>query len=281
MLSFGRAEPFQVRVFSTLNSPGPFGNYMALLMLLSLPELTPKRPLLTAQFILWLVAFGLSLDRSGWVMFMLGAALYLVGTGKLQRLVAIGAVFAAAFVLVPALLPDNPITVNISDRLGTLTDLGHDESVSDRQDLYDQSVKEVLSTPAGMGLGLTGIATKLGNDTDYIDSGVLARLMEMGVFGAGLMAAALIMTISFSWKMYTRARSVRADQIVNTALVSLAMQWSLILLELSGDAHGGLLGLMMWLTVGLLSTSTLAEHAPMRVVNGRMKPVLQPSSELG
>src|SRR4030081_1469123 len=54
-LSFGKPFPFQVRVFSMLNSPGPFGSFMACILHMVFPTFAPPRPSLLAQMPFWLI----------------------------------------------------------------------------------------------------------------------------------------------------------------------------------------------------------------------------------
>jgi len=244
--SFGRPEPFQVRVFSVLNAPGPFGNYLAFVLLFALPRLSLRRPWLLAQMPLWLVAFGLTLDRSGWLMFAVGFCVYAVLSPQRLALIAtlavIVGVFAGIATLGSALPGSDVFTTTIGERLATLTDLSTDHSASDRQDVYARGIDLFWLAPAGRGLGVVGTSAKLGSAgaTVDFDSGFLARLIELGIPGLLMLCASWYLLIAGERGAAGTRASLDARAMVVGATVAL------FALQLSGDV-AGVLVVLLWL----------------------------------
>jgi hypothetical protein len=262
-LSFGRAEPFQVRVFSVLNSPGPFGNFMAAMLLLALPRLSLSRPLLLVQIPVWLIAFGLSLDRSGWLMFAAGALVYLgFAPRRLTLLATFGStavLLAAAVAILPGLIGNDLISTSVSDRIATLSDVGNDRSAEERAVVYAGGFLEFENAPLGRGLGTLGTATKLSDAAISIDfdSGVLARLIELGAPGALLLVAALAWLASACYAGATSRAAPTPIDGRSVAASGLGLIVGLITLELAGEV-AGLLVLLLWLFAALAVRSYAA-----------------------
>jgi putative inorganic carbon (hco3(-)) transporter len=267
--SFGRAEPYQIRVFSVLNSPGPFGSFMATMLLLSLPRLSLKRPLLLAQIPLWLVAFGLSLDRSGWLMLATGALVYLVVAPRrivlLAAVAASGALLAAGIIILPELTGNDRVSTLVGTRIATLADLNSDRSAQDRAGLYSRGTVDFGSAPMGRGLGVVGTSAKLGEARTTIDfdSGVLARLIELGFPGILLLAGAIAALAATFFGIATRPPAGGELDGRNIAASALALVAGILELELAGDV-AVLLVLMLWLFAALAVRS--GEFSPVRLV---------------
>jgi hypothetical protein len=254
--SYGYAVPFQIRVFSVLNSPGPFGNFMAAMLLLALPRLSPTRPLLLVQIPVWLIAFGLSLDRSGWLMFAVGTLVYLAfAPRRLTLLATLGStavLLAAAVAILPGLIGNDLVSTIVGDRIATLSDIGSDRSAADRSVVYTDGILEFENAPLGRGLGIVGTSTKLSvtqGTTDY-DSGVLARLIELGLPGVLLLVAAAASLASACYAGATSRAAATPIDGRSVAASGLGLIVALISLELSGDV-AGLLVLMLWLFAAL------------------------------
>jgi putative inorganic carbon (HCO3(-)) transporter len=254
--SFGSPEPFQIRVFSMLASPQPFGTFMALMLLLALPQLSLKRPLLLIQLPIWLIAFGLSLDRSGWLMFAFGLLIYIVLTPRRGMLLVTASISTAMVlglvVALPEVIGNDAVLTSLSNRMASLSDLDRDRSENDRRQLYASSMAMMSEAPLGEGLGVFGTATKLSSPPteSYIDSGFIARFVEMGVPGAALFLAtlAVLATALFrTWQQARRSSDILLQGIAGIALTSLS---SLFWLQLSGEVSG-LPMFTLWLICGI------------------------------
>jgi putative inorganic carbon (HCO3(-)) transporter len=256
MLSVGTAHPFELRVFSTLNAPGVFGNFIALVAILALPRLTLKRPWFVAEFTIWMLAFALSLVRTGWIMFALGALVYCVMTRRFKVIAIMLSIGMLITIGLSSLDPGNPLVSVLSSRFATLTDIKNDVSYNARSDLYAQLLPEVVQTPIGVGLGTFGTASKISNNGAMIDSGIIARFLEMGWGGAGMFFAALFLCSNHTFDQFILSENHHQYRKRDTFAVLLAMQVAMIFLDFSGESYLGLLGLMFWIPLVTVVPST-------------------------
>ncbi len=254
-MSFGTPEPFAIRVFSTFSSPGPFAAFLACMLLLALPYLTSKRPWRLAQVALWLVALGLTFGRTGWLMFALGLAVYVFFATRRGTLLAAVAIcvmlILGGLAIVPSAAASDRFTSGFLARFQTLSELGDDRSANDRRNLYAEGLGEFEAAPLGRGLGVIGLATKLGDagrTTDF-DSGILARMIEMGTPGALLLLAAFVGCFGTLLSGWAEARSREVGR-QNAAAAAIAILAAIAANEFSGDV-GGILALLLWLNVSL------------------------------
>lgn len=178
--SIGNPEPFQVRVFSTLNSPGPFSVVMMAGLLLLLSRGSNLRwPALGVG----LVSFLLSLVRSAWGGLVVAVLFMISQRSRLRSRLVI--IMMAAVVLATPLLYIPPVAERIGERLGTVTNLENDTSFQARLDFYRDFAPQAFLNPLGSGMGATGVATKLNS------SG--GELGELGNFDGGVMEIAFIL----------------------------------------------------------------------------------------
>lgn len=247
MLSIGTAHPFQLRVFSTLNAPGIFANFVALVAILALPRLTLKRPWFVAEFTIWMLAFGMSLVRTGWIMFALGTLIYCIMTRRFKVIAYILSITVLMTIGVSSLDPNNPLVTVLVNRFSTLSDIQSDASYNARSDLYAQLLPEIAQTPIGVGLGTYGTASKISNSGTMIDSGFIARFLEMGWAGAAMFFAALFLCSSQTFDQFIHSGNQRQYGKRDTFAVLLGMQIAMIFLDFSGESHLGLIGLMFWI----------------------------------
>lgn len=253
-LSFGKPLPYQVRVFSMLNSPGPFGCFLACILLMSLPALSVRRPLLLAQVPFWLIAFGLSLDRTGWLMFALGLCVYACFSPRPVVLVtmvgASAALLAAVMAVLPGVIGNDLIVTSINDRFGSFSSLESDDSAEQRQALVGDGLGQFFSAPLGRGLGITGTSTKLGEAgaTSDFDSGFLARLIEMGVPGSLLYSSTFALMFFTLLRLWHSAKKHADTAMQGVTAMAIALELSLLSLLISGDLSGLPL-LLLWLLV--------------------------------
>jgi hypothetical protein len=188
MASNGSPEPFKVRVFSTMNSPGPF----SLIMMAGLLLVPSGKGLLR-----WislgpgLVSFLLTLVRAAWGGYAVGM-IYIAArvTGKLKGRV-ITVILTLAVVLLP-LLTIGPVADQISKRMESLSSVQNDDSFNVRVAMYIDDASICFLNIPGAGLGSTGTSTKL--DTAHgelgkfanFDSGLLNLPYVLGWPGAVL-----------------------------------------------------------------------------------------------
>ncbi len=268
--SFGRPAPFEIRVWSTLNDPGSFSLFLAVALLFVLPELTLRRPLLLLQVPFWFIAFGLTLVRTGWLMFAIGTAFYLVlspGRAKVLVTFSIAAAMIVGIVAVlPAVIGNDTMLTSLITRFSTLQNLDEDESRQERQALYSYAPQIILGAPFGAGLGIVGGATRLGSSgttTDF-DSGWLARSLEMGLPGLALYIVPQVLLFGTAFQVWLRGRSEKDTVMQSVAAIAAAHFAAFVLLEFAHDANG-LPTMAFWL---IESLSLSAFH---RGTAGRLK----------
>ncbi len=130
MDSQGLPEPEHVRVFSTMNSSGPFAT---VLMAALLVALTSRGALRWPAAIAGLAAFGLSLVRAAWLGWVAAAIFLLLrlrgASSKLRLLVTC---FGALSLI--AVVSSGPVGQVLKERLETFTSLEEDYSYQTRRD---------------------------------------------------------------------------------------------------------------------------------------------------
>lgn len=198
MASNGTPEPFGVRVFSTMNSPGPFA-LMAMGLLVVVPS---SRGLLR-----WLalgpgvVAFLLSLVRSAWGGWTAAVAFIAVKAGGRMRARLLGMLLGLSVVGLP-LLTIGPVADQVGKRLESFDDIRSDNSFAVRMEMYATFAQVAFFHPVGAGLGSTGTATKLTNadnelgDHANFDSGIMNLPFVLGWPGVILYGLGLVSLLS-------------------------------------------------------------------------------------
>jgi O-antigen ligase len=185
MTTIGRPLPFEVRVFSTLNSPTPFAMVMVagLLMLLETRPWVHVCMGLPAYF-----AFLLSLVRTAWGGWLIGVGVY--ATYLRPRAGLRVAAMLGLLVLAVAFLTSTPLGSRIERRLESFTMLGEDRSLAAREASSAVVLELILNEPLGRGLGATGSARRLAtSSTITFDNGFLNVFFSLGWAGGLLYLA--------------------------------------------------------------------------------------------
>jgi hypothetical protein len=177
----GRPEPFGIRVWSTMNSPGPFTTAVTAALLLVFVD---KRWIRVPAALSGFVAFLLSLVRSGWLGWGVGLLSILVSCRKyiLRMLLAL----AAGLVLLLPALQYKPFADAVQTRLQTLQTIGRDESANERASEYESLEDEMVRSPFGLGL------TNKDRLKGYVLDSTLLRLpLQLGWLGCLLYVVGL------------------------------------------------------------------------------------------
>jgi len=272
MQSIGQPEPFEVRVFSTLNSPGVLGAYLSLAMLHLIPLIRRAPILAYSTMLLGSITFLLSLLRAGWVAVIGGLFVYFIFSERrfaLAKMLAISIAVLAIGTLVLQNTPgfEKPVEV-LSQRFASLGDVDHDYSAIDRENQIQEGAENAHANPIGYGLGVFGTVTAI-NSYDgmnaLIDNGFLARLIELGLVGfAGYLApfigAAALCFLHFldSWKPGNTTLS-KTDHLALAA----GSITALMLLNIFGDFDRGVTSFVGWMAIFFfVSLSTPSTQAP-------------------
>ncbi|MEM8502889.1 MAG: O-antigen ligase domain-containing protein [Cyanobacteria bacterium P01_D01_bin.1] len=177
--SAGRPEPMGFRIWSTLNSPGPFGNIMksSLLVLFSV-----RSSVLIPSLITGYLAFLLSLIRSAWGGWFVGV-LVLLASMKAKHQMQIFVMIAVFGVAIFSLASIDSFSA-IGDRVGSLTRLQTDGSANIRLRTFGLLIDDALASFVGKGIG----------DRHY-DWGIFIFLFNLGWFGTVFYAGGLLMLV--------------------------------------------------------------------------------------
>ena len=235
--SIGTPEPFEVRVFSTLNAPGPFAVVvMAGLLLVFGGGGAARLPGAAAGF----VGFALSAVRSAWGGWVVGFLVVASSLPLRLRTRLLGTLLLLGIVAVP-LLSLGPVGELFSERLGTVTDLSSDTSFNARLALYADLSSFTADNPLGQGLGSTGVATGLSNKTSLqdLDSGVIAVIYTFGLLGTLYFAGGAIFLFGRVLATGLRSRSLGDAVYVGISVAGLS--------QLAfGNAWTGVSGMVLW-----------------------------------
>jgi hypothetical protein len=187
--SSGKPEPLGIRVWSTLNSPGPFGDYMAtgLAILLSC-----HGSFVAPSAAVGFLSFLLSVVRTAWIGWFLGMVSLITFLPTKQKTRLALTIILLAIIVIPLSMIE-PFATTISTRMGTLGDLSNDGSTLERKAAFSLLINDALSQVIGTGIG-----------TFDTDSAFLVLMFELGWIGTipyiGSLIAIIIKVFSFDVK---------------------------------------------------------------------------------
>lgn len=268
LASIGVPEPFGLRVFATLNSPGTASFFFVFVVLLGLDRLDVRRPGPMFAVTLCVAALALTNVRSAWLALALGVVIFFVVSPQRGRpLLAVAAIGIVSLVLAlnaSALLGYKDATAQLVARLDTFSDVDSDASANDRRRETVEAAHQAWSEPLGQGLGTVGTSTKLGAGGGQLtlDNGYMSRFLEMGVVGFAFYVVTLCAGIAFALRalVLSGARNDRVRQSI--AATAVCVQVALLGMDLSVDAHGALPGVVFWLLLALVLRDESGELHP-------------------
>jgi len=239
--SAGNGQAEQVRLFGTLNSPGPYGFVLMGSLIFALVLRGPLRIFAAA---LGFPAFGLCLVRSAWGGWVLSTLFLLIFVrGRTQfRIIAAG--FTIAMLALP-LITITPVASAIDKRLATFGNIEQDQSYQSRASLYQNFTPTALSTPFGIGFGGNGLGTKLSDVMVYgFDSGLLQIPYQFGwVFGA-----------AFIWALGAlglRAIAAARSTNDNVKIAAAGVFCTMVVETVAGPMFSGADGLVTWTALAI------------------------------
>jgi hypothetical protein len=179
MNSIGTPEPFEVRVFSTLNSPGSLAMFLAAAVLYLAD--TGHRLRVPAQIVGYGV-LALTLVRAAWLGCLLGLVVLLI-TGSARAKATV--LMALALVTVAVLQISGPLQTVITDRIDETREGRQDDSFVARMALHSEIVPNLANDLLGQGLGASGSASQMATDGAIgrvtLDSGLLDFAYALGL----------------------------------------------------------------------------------------------------
>ena len=240
--SIGAPLPYLVRIFGTLNTPGPFASVLAAGALLLLTQKGTWRFLSIA---ITLVALLLTRTRAVWIAFVIGIIIEQV-TQPVARLPKRTATLVVVVLLALPLLAIPKFRAQIMPRLSTLSNIQSDNSFLKRVQLSEQTASDVVETAEGNGLGLTGGATKLRVPPGVrsLDNGFLEVFFIFGWPGGTMLLLGVGGMIIQSFRFFEAKRDPFANSVRATAVSILSM------LPI-GDVFTGSTGTLLWGMIGM------------------------------
>jgi hypothetical protein len=241
--SIGWPQPFEVRVWSTMNAPLPFGVVMMAGLLFTFAATGPLRFVAAVPGYL---SFLLCLVRTAWFGWAIGVLFMLVSIRGVQKMKLLAVAALVGLLSLPLLLLE-PVAETVTSRFESMQELREDTSYRARLRLYRDMLLLSATNVIGEGLGATGLATKLANAGEpglIFDSGVLDFMFVLGWPGTILYVGGLIWLLAnaFDTPAWHQNLAVHAARAI--VLATLAMHLSLNMLT-------GVAGMVFWSFLGL------------------------------
>jgi hypothetical protein len=237
--SFGHPDPFEIRVWSTLNSPGSFGVVMLVALILLFGTKTRYKAIFAAA---GYISMLLTMVRTAWLAWLLAVILLLSNyRGAMLRRFLFGLILLPLCLLPIALSPE--IAQMAQDRLSTMQSVQQDGSFQDRRAMYEVVTEELIKNPAGIGL-----RNYFTVDGFVLDSGFLQALAMLGFTGTALFAVGVLFGIGslITPKPAGLLRSL--DQQENAFRVVVLV---CIAEVISGNPFMNVGGALLWIFLGL------------------------------
>jgi hypothetical protein len=234
--SAGSPEPFKIRVWSTMNSPGPFATViMAGLLLLFNSQEALRVPAAIAGYL----AFLLSAVRAAWGCWFVGLLTLLTSLKAHLQMRLIITILLIAVCVFP-LTSMSQFSEGINSRVQSLGNLQKDNSAQDRAGIYRRNINLALSNGLGNGTGNLLIVKENGQlEPIVLDSGILDLFFTLGWFGAIPYLAGIFLLL---FELFQGSES-RLDTFVSTAR---AISLSLFLAIPFGTSTVSLSGIVFW-----------------------------------
>lgn len=255
MQSIGVPEPFEVRVFSMLNSPGPY----AMVALAGIIVLFAHRGILARiATVAGVGGFLLSLVRSAWGGWVVALG-YMIfrSQGVMRKRLTI--ILCMCVLLTIPLFSVSSIADRVASRSESFTALQEDNSFLVRLHFFGVSARWVLSDPIGDGLGSVGSTSKLstGSKHQAFDNGIFSIMFSLGWLGGGLFYTALFLLFRRMW----RIDGASADP---STVVFSAIFVSFIAVLPFTNTFAGVSGLVVWMGLSLTLASGRYHKVPVQ-----------------
>jgi len=248
--SFGKPNAFEVRVFSTMNSPGVAAVFSASAMLFLMGE----GAIASLMALIAVPLLALTLLRAAWFgcgMGLLIAFLLMpmVRRVRLLAMIAAAVLGISLFMSSPAVSPE--LQNYLLLRWNSLFELKSDSSAADRLTTYALSMDRMANAPWGEGYGANASAATTSQKREELslDSGFLEALITYGIVGGLLYLLALFYLVFVGFKACLRNR--------DRSVMWFASLASLIVCLPFGSHQTGESSFVGWISLGLLLASTM------------------------
>ena len=233
MINVGQPYPYQVRIFSMLDSPGPFAVTLGvgLIMLFIGRGLLPIVAAVPGY-----IGFLLAQVRGTWIGWMVAiGTIFLTVTGRLR--IRLLWMTAAILILTFPLVIQGPIAGQTTSRAQSLTNLEEDGSFRARMSMYQSTTVRILMNPIGWGLGSRGF-----------DSGIITLFWNLGWPGGFLYLSGLAFLLLELYR-----ESTFFGKIVGGVAAGYLIQFFA-----GGQLLGQVSGVLFWSLTGLAVASKVA-----------------------
>jgi O-Antigen ligase len=249
--SIGGPHPFKVRVWSTMNAPQPFALAMMAGLLFAFAAKGPFRFLAAGP---GYVSLLLSLVRTAWLGWVIGAVFLLVRARGVQRIRLLAIGILVCLLSLPLLLVE-PVADRVTGRFETMQEIEGDDSFRARLALYSDFFLTASNNVVGEGIGSANRATKLADGDDFaefrnIDSGVLEAMFVLGWPGTLLYVGGLCWLLSEAFS----GRASRQDPAVQAAG---AVVLAILAMTTSFNTLVGVGGMVFWTFLGLMLSARM------------------------
>jgi len=247
-VTMGPPAPQQFRVFSTLNSTGPFAFVMiaGLLMLFSRKTVAGWLAIVPGY-----LSIMLTLVRAAWGGWIVGLVYMIIRMrGRLRRHLLF-TLTGGVLVLIPILILSPSTTERIGTRANTIQNLEEDGSFQDRFALYVQAAPRILQNPLGNGIGSTGRAAKLENEDGTVvsfDSGIFDVLLSLGWIGS-------LFYVGGITAIFVSLLQVDAESTDQFTIISASIALSFFAMMLFVNMMIGVTGAIAWTFMGMVIAS--------------------------
>lgn len=179
--SRGKPEPFQIRVWSTMEASQGFASTMMAGLLLLF---CGRGGLLRFSAMgVGYVAFLLSRARAGWISWLVGLVAF-ISLQKLKHQIRTVVSIAIGVIIVVPLIFYEPIYENVSQRVETLSNVQEDRSLEARSAGYNYLLGQAIAEPLGKGLRFSDTVETGQTGYSLSDGAILPLLFSLGWFGA-------------------------------------------------------------------------------------------------
>jgi putative inorganic carbon (HCO3(-)) transporter len=243
MTSIGHSEPMMVRVFSTLNSPGPAGVYFS--FALAVMVMNKKwRAFGVVGILIVVFALLLTLVRSSWI----GLAAMIIAyfmQAKSKNKMKLVAMLAGLVLFYQFVLPNLPGSESIATRFESFGNLSEDTSYQERLAFSTQITSYISANPIGNGLGSTGLSAKLNNTAlQDFDNGYLNIFYTFGLPGGLLFIGLLLFLLVYTFNNDSGYREYNH--------LAFATMVAVMFLLLSSNILPGVGGVCIWFLIAMI-----------------------------
>ena len=256
LVSIGISEPQEVRVFSTLNAPGPFAIVVMVGLLLVFSSSGAVR---TLGAVAGFVGFALSAVRSAWGGWVVGFLIVASSLPLRLRVRLLGTLLLLGIIATP-LLSLGPVGELFNQRLSTVTDLESDTSFNARLALYADLSSFVVGNPLGQGLGSTGVATGLSSretNLQDLDSGIIAVIYTFGLLGTLYFVGGAAFLFGTTLRTGLKSRNLTDAVYVGITVATLSQL-------IFGNSWTGVAGMVLWFFPCLYLASRGSQLSPVQ-----------------